>query len=77
MKRTLCSISFLMILLSPASVGWQTPTCPPYTMDEIVESPAYVEFWTKQRRHGWDTVSYEKKDGKTYFMRDGIECKFW
>jgi len=46
-------------------------------MGEVVESPEYVDFWTKQRRHGWWTVSYEKKDGKAYFMRNGVECKFW
>ena len=69
--------TFITLLLSPSSVGWETPMSPPYTMDEIVESPAYVEFWTKQRRHGWYTISYKKEDGKIYFMRNGIECKFW
>ena len=80
MKKELSIVlgfTFMMLLLSPSNVGWKTPTFPPYVWGEMVESPAYVEFWNKQRRHGWYTISYKKEDGKTYFMRNGIECKFW
>ena len=76
MKKLLIGCLLVAILFFPASVGWKAPDFPPYTIGKTVESPTYVKFWTKQRRHGWDTISYEKEDGKFYFMRNGVECKF-
>jgi len=52
------------------------PVALPYVIEEKVESPDYLAFWLLQRKHGWRTISYQKENGKWYFLRKGRECKF-
>ena len=75
MRYKVILFATLLLMLFPSDVGWsnKVASC---TIDKIVETPAYVDFWKKQKYHGWNTISYQKDDGKWYFKRNNVECRF-
>jgi len=77
LKKLFVGCLLSISLFQPTLVGWKVPKRPAYTIDKIVETQEYVDFWIKQRRHGWNIISYIKDDGQSYFIRNKKECKFW